>query len=380
MSQANVDRLPPLDPAALTAAVRQDQRNPTFEVLDWSVRQLSDQGIINPDGLSCVSGHGRASDGVKPWSLVVKTLRDPGAAQEPADLWYWQREALAAESDLLTALPGPIVAPRLYGVTRQDHAVWIWMEHIADTAPRRWRLDDYTFAAQQAGRANAVYALGKPLPAWPWLCRGHARAWTEGLAPHAAWQNPFVQRHFAPSLQGRVMRLWAERAAFYAVLDRLPQVFSHFDMQRRNLLRRMRDDGRSEIVAVDWALCGIGPLGGEVFALVGSSTLLLEWEPAQIGELDAAVFTAYIAGLREAGWQGDPNHVRLGYAAWLALWCGAALPAAAAIWCQPDWAGRTLQQMGRPQEDAAAAWAILCAYALDRADEARGIMHTLSLP
>jgi hypothetical protein len=34
----------------------------------------------------------------------------------------------------------------------------------------------------------------------------------------------------------------------------------------------------------------------------------------------------------------------------------------------------------RPQEDAAAAWAILCAYALDRGDEARELMRTLSLP
>lgn len=379
MSQASVDRLPAFDPAALTAAVRQDQRSPTFELLDWSVRRLSDQGIINPDGLLCVSGHGRDGDGVKPWSLVVKTLKDPGAAQAPAHLWYWQREALAAESGILAALPGPIAAPRLYGVTRRENDAWIWMEHITDAAARRWSLEDYAFAARQIGRDSAAYALGMPLPTWPWLCRGHARAWAEGLPPHDAWQNPFVQRHFAPHLQARVLQLWAERAGFYAILDRLPQIFCHFDYQRRNLLRRARADGRPELVAVDWALCGIGPLGGELFSLVGSSALLLEWEPARLGELDDAAFAAYIAGLEEAGWQGSVDLVRLGYTAWMALWCGLALPAATAFWCIPERAARALQQFGHTQEEAAAAWATLCAYSLERADEARRLMAVLSL-
>lgn len=43
--------LPSPDPTLLTAIVRQDQRDPHFELLDWEVELLSDKGIINPGGL-----------------------------------------------------------------------------------------------------------------------------------------------------------------------------------------------------------------------------------------------------------------------------------------------------------------------------------------
>lgn len=380
MAQPMLEQLRNLDPALLTDVVRQNQRSPTFAIIDWQVKHLSDKGIINPEGLFRVYGHGRDGAESKPWSVVLKVLYQPDHTPEPTNLWYWKREVEAVQSGLFATLPSAINAPRFYGVTAQPDSEWLWMEHLteADTAP--WRLEDYAFAAHQLGCFNAAYLKRTPLPAAPWLCRGHARTWAEGLPPQAAWDDPLVQRFFAHTLHERVTQLWAERERFYAVLDRLPQVFSHFDFQRRNLFLRPNTNGQRAIVAVDWALCGIGPLGGDLYSLVGSSAVMLEWSPSQLAALDDAVFAAYVSGLDAGGWQGDARLARLGYSAWLALHWGMALPAGAAFWFAEPMAPRALRQFGQPVEELAVAWSVLCDFALTRADEARQLMRAMALP
>jgi hypothetical protein len=73
MSQDTLAQLHNLDSALLTDVVRQDQRSPTFALLDWSVARLSNKGIINPDGLFRLSGQGRDSAGTRPWSFSTPT-------------------------------------------------------------------------------------------------------------------------------------------------------------------------------------------------------------------------------------------------------------------------------------------------------------------
>ena len=53
-------RLQAIDLALLTDVVRQDQRSPSFEITEWSIKRLSDKGVQNPDGLWLVSGSGHA--------------------------------------------------------------------------------------------------------------------------------------------------------------------------------------------------------------------------------------------------------------------------------------------------------------------------------
>jgi hypothetical protein len=67
--------LPSITIVELTNVVRQDQRSPAFEVLDWTVSMLSDRSTVNPDGVLRVSGHGRDSRGVRPWSVASKSSR-----------------------------------------------------------------------------------------------------------------------------------------------------------------------------------------------------------------------------------------------------------------------------------------------------------------
>lgn len=74
-------------------------------------------------------------------------------------------------------------------------------------------------------------------------------------------------------------------------------------------------DGRDETVAVDWAFLGTAAVGEELASLVCASVMLADADPDRVRELGETCFEGYLAGLRDAGWDGDPKLVRLGYAA-----------------------------------------------------------------
>ena len=85
------------------------------------------------------------------------------------------------------------------------------------------------------------------------------------------WQFPLNQIYISVDLRKRYERLWLERELFYKVLEGLPQVFSHFDSQRRNLLLRQNTAQQDELILVDWAQWARGTLGAELNWLVGMS-------------------------------------------------------------------------------------------------------------
>lgn len=205
-----LEQLQSLDPAVLAEVVRLDQRDPQFEVTDWNVGRLSDQGIINPEGLFLISGHGRRGDegsgrAIIPWSVALKVLRDPGQEQDPHDLWYWKRELLAFQSGLLAHLPGPVVAPRYYGSLELAEGVGLWMEHIVPTDPSPWTLEQYAFVARQLGQLNGAYLSETSLPDYPWLSTGLARTWSGGPMEELekAWENPIVRQTYPERQIGR---------------------------------------------------------------------------------------------------------------------------------------------------------------------------------
>jgi hypothetical protein len=113
----------------------------------------------------------------------------------------------------------------------------------------------------------------------------------------------------------RLFRLWEERDLYLDALDRLPQTLCHLDLFRRNLFARKTADGDDQTVVIDWAFTGRSAIGAELAALVLASVAFNEVDLAQVQALEDIVFEGYLEGLCDAGWRGNPQRVRLGYAA-----------------------------------------------------------------
>ena len=375
MSDDILSRVNAIDTDILFDVVRQDQRNPSFEITEWSVRRLSDKGMSNPDGLWLFSGHGWEGDVDRSWSVVLKIFERPEQEKSQDHPRYWKREVLLAQSGLLERLPGPVRAPRFYRTDEYPDGAWLWMEQITDQQPGPWTLKEHSFAACQFGEWNGACLAAMPLFEKPWLARQHYLSWLTLVDMERDWQFPLNQTHVSGELRRRHEQLWADREMFYKVMEALPQAFSHFDSQRRNLFICNDRTGSNHVVAVDWELCGLGPLGSELNGIVADNAIMGEWEPADLPELDQIAFPRYIQGLQHAGWTGDIDLVRLGYVTWRAIYYGLIFPAWTAWWCADEHESFALQMYGLNREELFWKLLPLLEFCLDGSDEARRLME-----
>lgn len=390
MSQEVLEQLQAVDVSLLTGVVRQAQRKPAYEILDWSVRPINHQAIIDTTGgLYCYSGVGRDDEDTGPWSVVFKMI-NPSAEEEcrPEREWcYWKRELLAFGSGMLGALPGPIRAPRCFGVAEREAGGSIWMEHIVEATGRSWSQAEFARAAYELGGFAGAQLTGTAVQQHPWLCKPFFRSifadgnwWSTAMATdteQSIWRNPIVERGFSPDLRTRVLAVWAEKQRFLDTLDRLPQVLCHNDCHRRNLMWRNRDDGQRELVVLDWAFCGMGAAGMDLGELVAVSSYFFDSSPFDVETRERAAFKSYVDGLGAAGWTGDTRLIRLGYITSAVLWMGATLPGWAAIMLDPAAGANVTAQYGRPADEVLNGWVALTESLMDRADEARSLMASL---
>jgi hypothetical protein len=386
-----LEQLQAIDPAMLLNVVRQDQRSPEFVITDWSARDLSDRG--NDGGaLFEFNGHGRDGQGARAWAVVLKIIPNVGEDDQPAGWSSRRRELRVTQSGLLAELPDGLTPPRCYGASERDRAAWIWMERIDDMSPARWGLEQYAFAARRLGQFNGAYAAGRPLPAYPWLAEDGA---VSGDSPEGILASPHVQKCLTAQARARTLQLWMDVEHFVATRNRLPRAFCHGDMNRRNLMLRKRvangglngsrqrsentPSDQDELVAIDWAHCGVNSLGADLYALIGLSCFLCEWPPEGLAELEGATFAAYLDGLRDAGWRGDPDLVRLGYVRLTSLTFGLIGPAVLADPADEGKSAWAQHLTGRTLDDYNAGIVALCEYGLERADETRRLIDRLKL-
>jgi hypothetical protein len=265
-----------------------------------------------------------------PWSLILKIICSPGCIPDaravfdretPSAPFYWKRESLAYRSGALQDLPGGLCAPRCLGVVEHpDEAVWLWLEEVEDRFAGKWPLEHYGVAARHLGQLNGAYLDGRPLPSGPWVSRGLTRAYVAQAAPvfarlRESLDLPLVRRLLPGDRAAKLFALWKERETYLHVLDRLPRVFCHMDAFRRNLFARRTSNGGDQTVAVDWSYVGEGAIGEELVPLVEASIFFLEVDMMQAQTLSEIVLEGYLEGLHDAGWQGDPRLVHLGYKA-----------------------------------------------------------------
>jgi hypothetical protein len=72
-------------------------------------------------------------------------------------------------------------------------------------------------------------------------------------------------------------------------------------------------------VAFDWAYCGTAPIGAELAPLIGATMAFLGSPPGEWDDLERLCLAGYVRGLRDEGWEGSVEEVRLGYVASLVL-------------------------------------------------------------
>jgi hypothetical protein len=322
-------------------------------------------------------------------ALILKVIR-PAAAWNPAAREidhpiYWKREALAYQSGLLAGQPGGIAAPRCFAIEqRADESCWLWLEEVEDCYGPRWPLAQYAHAACALGRFNGTYLAGQPLPTHPWLgppgtMRGLLQAFAfvqDMIRDEATWQHPLLRAAFPIPIVDRLIRLWHDRGPLLAALDRLPQTLCHKDAFRRNMFAAPGAHGQRRLVLIDWAYVGRGEIGLDAADLFGASYSTFSVEPTDLHAFDAIIFDSYVAGLREAGWRGDRQVVRFGFAASAALKYGCLLLWLGDLADERRWAAWEARS-GQPIDTFVQHQAGLVTYLLDLADQAHDLLRAI---
>ena len=265
-------------PGASVSATRQLRRTPPAATLGiWRVATASDSAVLK------VVGRG---DGHPRWP----------ASTDPAHPYYWRREALAYTSGRLGRLGGGLRAPACRAaVERDDGSVALWLEDVPE--PSRWTPELLGEVARRLGEAQAVFAADPPME--PWLSRG--------------WLRLYLELHEITDGGDVLDRL-----------DALPHTLCHHDLHPGNVL------GGDADVLVDWAYCGLAPLGLDAGVLVADGIADSVLPPELADEAAVEVWVGYAAGL---GVRDDLDAIRWAFLRGTALrlsWLRADNPAWAA--------------------------------------------------
>lgn len=354
----------------------------------WSIEPLGGgaSGEIGfTAGVQRIRGVARTPSGLADWSVIVKVLTNtpvnvgslaPPPRDDPRTIHFWRREAEAYASGRLDRLGGGLVAPRCWRIDEGDDAeIALWLEDLPDEGPTVWSQERLALAAYHLGQFNASALDDAEALGWPWLTRGRVEGWIVEAGPwmsriHDGRREGFEMRWLSDGSTDRIERQWKQRDRLMAVLERLPVTLCHHDAHRRNL-GSVLVAGQDRTIAYDWQYLGTGHLGEELAALVGVSLQFMDVPMADATQFEALTMEAYVGGLRDAGWRGDPDQLRLGYASAAALILGLG---GAGVWFaildQADNEAMLERIIGRPLDDIAAQWSALQTYLLDLGEEA----------
>jgi hypothetical protein len=215
-------------------------------------------------------------------AVVVKRLvapgeQDPAELRDPRNAAYWRRAADVAVSGVADRTPG-LRAP-LTAVDEDDEGITLTQQWVEDAA------NSGLFAAHALGRF-----AGADVRSHPWLARGQLRDRIRRVERRGGW--PTLARTTVADV---AEHLWQHREAWLAASEMLPQVPQHGDPVPANLPGREGDD----ILAVDWATLGHGPVGADLGYYLLSARE--DFEP---------LLDAYLMGLPDG--LAEPDEVALG--------------------------------------------------------------------
>ena len=179
------DRLTDLTAWRLQQVVRSALGEPGAVLGAWEAVTMKVGGgaLAGTPSLMLLRGVARVGAVEKQWRVVLKVLARVAGHDDPAHIDYWKRECMLYGSGLLDALPAGLRAPRCYGCDEPAGDIaWIWLEHIPDDRPRRWRPAHWQRAGRHLGQFNGAYLAGRSLPHALWLGGRRLRLLRHGAA------------------------------------------------------------------------------------------------------------------------------------------------------------------------------------------------------
>jgi hypothetical protein len=325
-----------------------------------------------------------------PWSVVLKQIRAPESPDAPDanfnDCAYWEREYLLYQAGVPQTLTGDLRGPDCFGTIQPTPNLrWIWLEDLSDRYNGIWPIAQYAKAAYHLGRFNGAYLLNKPIPGANYLARSALRCSSgyyldefERYRDPAAWQHPLIQHAYPKPVMETLDQLAAEREKLLEVVVSLPQTFCHLDAHHENMAAVENADKSESIVLFDWALAGYGAPGEEIARLIWVAPLEFTVDVQNVAHLEKEVFTHYLQGLADSGWQPDPTQVRCAYLINSILIFGFALEAVDYA-LNEDAYEATEQFYGQPIDQLVTQAAQVTYLLIERSDELRSLLDTVAL-
>ncbi len=235
---------------------------------------------------------------------------------DPDDPQWWGREATFYESDLAVAgWPADARAAHCLAVDDHDGCRDIWLESVDIPA-----LSLSVFERAAVGLAHWQVVNAGTTHGWlarDWIPTHVARHRLDNARTldHPGWGTALA-RGLDPAVRAAIERRATDPGVVRRRLAEFPAVLTHFDFHHANI-GTVGDD----VVIIDWAYPGWGPIGHDVGHLAVDACDQLG---LPLPELWTALETAYCSALADAGWPGDldvvrrsmalSNTVRLGWA------------------------------------------------------------------
>lgn len=209
-------------------------------------------------------------------SAVLKLLRlgaspnvNWAASADPAHPRWWRRELATLQEGIPDLLRPELRPPRLvHAADRPDGTVALWLEDLGQ--PAQWTLGSLSSVARLLGAAQARLSRDPPSA----LASGFLRAYLEPRIAHLS--EPFASR----------------RRELLELLEATTQTVCHFDMHPANVFPM-----REVTAVIDWAYCGLGPIGSDAGVLASDALADEIIAPAEAVELVGSVWAAYEEGL-----------------------------------------------------------------------------------
>lgn len=315
-----------LDICILNECVSKIINKKVNKIKEWSLEAISCASLnFTTDSIFRIYGTVIVSEKEIPWSLVLKIIKpEQEEKNNPQHHNYWRREALVNQTGVLTELPEVIYAPQCYKVEEKENSsVWIWMEEIKEDNKRLWSENEFAFAARQLGIFNGTYITEKIIIDYSWICRKWLKSWVNGCKKHSIDPTIYYSKvqnlSNLNSIYNSYVYLNKNLDKHFNALNNLPRVLAHQDLSKQNMYINVNEGAEKQLTLIDWQFLSISGLGEDLGKLYGVALSQQDIPIEKMDDYKELLFTNYLSGLREVGWNGDATLPKYGFYASFAI-------------------------------------------------------------